>query len=118
MNEAQAITKVVEAYFLGAYHGNAEQLKQAFHPDAHITGSFNGQIIDWSLNDFLARVTTAPTAAQKNEKYDKEIILLDQTSDAAMVKARVMVGEYSFTDYITLLKINGKWVIRNKSFTT
>jgi len=53
-----------------------------------------------------------------NEKYNKQIISLDQINDAAMVKARVVVGECVFTDYIMLLKIDGKWMIRNKSFTT
>lgn len=114
----QSITAVVEGYFQGTYHGNADQLRKTFHPDAHITGSLNGQIIDWTLADFIARVTSIPTAATKGEKYDKEILLIDNSGDAAMVKAQVVAGDLIFTDYITLLRINGQWCIRNKSFTT
>jgi hypothetical protein len=112
----QAIRECVNDYFLGTYHGDAKQIKNAFHPDAEISGILKGQYYAWTLDEFIQRVTTAPTSAAKNEKFDKQILLLDQTSDAAMVKARVVVGDLVFTDYITLLKIDGKWVIRNKSF--
>ena len=61
---------------------------------------------------------TRPTAAEKNEKFDKEILLVDITNYTAMVKTRVAAGGLHFIDYITLLKIDGQWVIRFKSFTT
>src|SRR5579863_10454058 len=91
-----AISKIVDLYFLGTYHGDPEQLKQAFHPDAYITGNFNGQICNWSLNEFITRVTTKPTAAEKKEEYNKKIIFLDQTGDAAVVKAQVVVNGFTF----------------------
>lgn len=111
------IKEVIEGYFKGTYHGDANQLKQVFHPEARITGSINGQIVDWSLNDFITRVTTKPTAAEKNEEYNKEILFIDKTHHAAMAKAKAAVGPLVFIDYITLLKINDRWVIRSKSFT-
>jgi len=112
------ITEIINLYFKGSYYGNIEQLKQAFHPEAHVTGSLNGKICDWTCTEFMERVTTMPTSANKGEKYDKEILLIDKTNDAAMVKARVTVGDLIFTDYITLLKINDQWMIRNKIFTS
>lgn len=117
--DTQLITEIVNLYFNGTYNGDAEQLKRAFHPDAHITGTLNDQICDWTLPKFIARVTDTPSSASKGEQYDKEILFIDRTDNAAMVKARVVIGGLLiFTDYITLLKINGQWVIRNKSFTT
>lgn len=116
-NDIELIMQVVHGYFNGTYHGDTDQLKKAFHTDARITGVINGEPCDWSLTDFIARVTIAPTAAEKNEKYDKEIISIDVTTNAAMVKTRVVVAGLIFTDYITFLKIGGQWIIRNKSFT-
>lgn len=114
--ELQNINDVINLYFKGTYQGNADQLKKAFHPDARITGILNDQYYDWSLADFISRVTTKPTAENKHEQYNKEIVMIDITSHAAIVKARVVVGGLIFTDYITLLKINNTWAIRNKSF--
>ncbi len=116
-NDTQQIKETISLYFNGTYHGDSSQLKRAFHPDAHITGSLNDQICDWSLTDFITRVTVKPTSADKGEKFDKVILFIDKTNNAAMVKARAVVGDVIFTDYITLLKINSRWVIRNKSFT-
>lgn len=112
------IKETVNLYFIGTYCGNAEQLKQAFHPEAHITGSLDGVIYDWKLAEFITRITNQPSPASLHEKYDKEILFLDKTGNAGMVKARVSVGNKIFTDYITLLKIDKRWIIRNKSFST
>lgn len=116
-NDQQAIKEVIKLYFIGTYQADEAMLRQAFHPEARITGNIDKQIFDWSLTDFILRIKSHPSAASQNEKYNKEIIVMDITNNAAMVKARVTVGTHIFTDYITLLKIEEKWIIRNKSFT-
>lgn len=117
-SEIKLIKHTINLYFKGTYQGDIAQLKRAFHPEIRITGSLNGQFYDWTLTEFIERVTDVPTAENKGELYNKEILFLDQTNDAAIVKARVVVGSLIFIDYITLLKINGEWLIRNKSFAT
>ena len=112
------ITNIVQAYFMGTYEGKEDLLRMAFHSDAHVSGNINGQYHDWTLNDFISRVTCIPTASSKGEKYDKEILSIDISNEAALAKARVRVNGLTFIDYITLLKIDGRWIIRNKSFTT
>jgi hypothetical protein len=116
-NDAHLVADIVKLYFTGAYRGDENDLKHAFHPDTHITGILNNQYYDWTLAEFITRVTAKPTAAMKEEKYDKEILSIEITNNAAIVKARAAVGDIIFTDYITLLKIEGQWVIRSKSFT-
>lgn len=117
-NDEKLIRETINQYFIGTYQSDAALLKDAFHPDCHIVGSLDGKIYDWNLNDFIARVTKLPSPAMSNEKYDKEILSLDRVNDIAIVKARVLVGPYTFTDYVTLLKADGKWSIRHKSFSS
>lgn len=116
-NDTKLITDTVNLYFKGTYQGDAAQLIRAFHPEARVTGSLKDQLYDWTLAEFIERVTATPTARDKKELYNKEIVFIDQSNNAAMVKARVNVGNLIFIDYISLLKINGEWVIRNKSFS-
>lgn len=115
--DIQLIRLTIDGYFKGTYQGDAAQLKRAFHPEARITGIINGQLCDWTLTEFITRVTATPTAENKKEPYNKEILFIDKTDNTAMVKACVLVGGLKFTDYITLLKINANWLIRHKSFT-
>lgn len=117
-NDEQAIRETVNLYFTGTYYGNIAHLKQAFHPEARIAGYVNNDLYDWSLTEFITRITDMPTAASREEKFDKNILSLDQHGNAATVKAQVFVGPYILTDYITLLKIKNRWVIRHKSFST
>lgn len=112
----QEIIGVVENYFQGTYQGSAELLQKAFHPDAHITGNFDGNYVDFSLPDFIARVQAAEQAGE-NKQYDKKIVSLEIESDIAMAKTKVLVGDAYFMDLITLINIKGEWKIRNKSFT-
>lgn len=116
--DKKGITEAVHLYFTGTYDGDPQRVKQAFHPEARITGFINGEMVDWKLDDFIKRVTAHPNAREKNEEYNKQILAIDHTADTGVVKARVKVGELQFTDYIMLIKQNGKWIIRNKSFTT
>ncbi len=115
--DIERIEQIINMYFNGTYHGDGDLLKKAFHPNARITGIINDTVYDWSLDDFIKRVTTSPTAANKGEIFDKEIITIDKANYAAIAKCCVRVAELTFYDYITLLKIDGKWIIRNKSFT-
>jgi hypothetical protein len=117
MNEKLAITEVIKSYFLSTYHGDVIQLKKIFHPLIHITGILNNQLVDWTSAEFIKRIMSSPTAASKGEKFDKEIIFIDQTNDVAIVKARAFVGTNTFIDYISMLRVDGKWLIRNKFFT-
>lgn len=117
-SEKELITQVINAYFKGTYYGDAQLLKNAFHPAARITGLFENNYCDWSLDEFITRVTIKPTASENNDPYNKKIIFLEITNNAAIAKATVTVNGVCFTDFITLLKINEHWVIRNKSFTT
>ncbi len=116
-HDFQAIIATIQLYFNGAYEGDALQLTKAFHPQARITGSIQGNGYDWSLTEFIARVCSKPTAQDKHEIFDKQVIAIDTTHDIAMVKTKVIASGIIFTDYITLLKINGIWCIRHKSFT-
>jgi len=116
-DENQAIREVVNLYFKGTHEGNEDLLKIAFHASAHISGNLQGQYCDWSLNEFIKRVTQEPTPAVKNAIYDKEILSIEYENNLAFAKARVVINGKIFIDYITLIKIHNHWKIRNKSFT-
>jgi len=115
--DEQQIRDVVKHYFEGSYHGDKARLLRAFHPDAHVVGNFDSNTVDWTRDEFITRATTNPTQSGRGEAYSKSILSIDSETDAAMVKAKVYAGGHYFTDYITLLKIDGRWVIRHKSFT-
>src|SRR5579872_5980959 len=114
----ELIIQTIELYFRGTYEGNADKLKRAFHPEAHISGKIDGEEFDWPLSDFIARVTSQKSAFEKKEVFDKKITHIEGDNRKATVQARVAVGDRIFNDEIFLeIQSNGDWLIRNKTFT-
>jgi len=115
-NTLHNIEHCIEDYFFGTHEGDIRRVEKAFHPDCKITGFINDQYIEMTREQFCERIAQA--AKTETEKtYDKHIVSIDIHQNIAMVKARVLVGDIYFTDYITLLNLEGQWCIRQKSFT-
>ena len=72
-----------------------------------------------TLQQFIDRVKLAKSVGNKQSAriYDKRILAIQLHGDLAAVTAYTLVDENYYTDYITLLKLDNHWVIRQKSFT-
>lgn len=57
LNELDLILKTVELYQDGHYHLDLEKLKQAFHPNAHIVGYFEEELVFASRDQYLEMLT-------------------------------------------------------------
>jgi len=54
--------------------------------------------------------------AADEAKRKRTIDQVDVVGTAAMVKATLVHGTATFTDYFVLLKVNGEWKIANKVY--
>jgi protease I len=115
--DISAIQETVGHYFQGMYQGDTARLKKAFHPAAQVIGHFQGRFVQNSLEQFLGYVASAPVPAQTGEAYDMWIMSMDLAGEtAAAVKVTDLYQGLRFTDYLSLLKVDGAWVIVNKTF--
>ncbi len=114
----EEIARPVEDYLRGAYHGDANRLTRAFHPEAHIVGFLGEMYLDEPAPDFTARLAAEESEEAAGHAYDKRILSAEWTENTAMVAAENNVHGRRFIDYLLLMKIDGRWVIRNKIYTT
>jgi hypothetical protein len=116
IDEYDAIAKVLQLYMDGSARGEADKLKEAFHPDARMFGSLGGQRVDIPIEGLFAMTAQGP--ADTAGRYRGRIISLLQVGDAAMaaVAEDGFWGQVSFIDFFTLAKIDGRWWIVNKTF--
>lgn len=112
------VVAVIEDYFHGTFDADRTRLERAFHADAHIVGFLGDGLSDETAEQFIARIAAGPSQADRGETFRKRILDARLTDNAGMVIAEVYVANRRFVDYITVLKIDGQWKIRNKSFTT
>ena len=110
-----ALEGVVRDYLDGMVFVDEARLRRAFHPDARIIGHFQGGL-EWSSLDEFVDGCRKAGAAPLNEPYFWEIQSADVTGDMAVIK---LTDDYlgdRFTDYLTLLQVDGRWRIVNKTF--
>ena len=112
--DTQQIRQVIGVYFRGHATANADTMRAAFLPTAHIEGIRNGAFTSWTVDQYVAnfRGTPAPDEATRTRVID----VVDRSGTAAMAKATLKHGTTTFTDYFVLLKSDGKWLIANKVY--
>jgi len=114
--DLELIVDTVTDYFLGMYEADIERLKRAFAAEALIIGYYQGIKSFLSLTEFADFVQGSPVPKENGEAYDMKIISIDITDNVALVKVEDLYQKLRFTDYLSLLKTEKKWVIVNKTF--
>lgn len=108
------IRAVIEQYFKGHATAQAEEMRKAFLPTAHIEGLRNGVFTSWTVDQYVAGFRGQPAVDEAKRK--RTIDRVDVVGTAAMVKATLVHGATTFTDYFVLLQVNGQWKIANKVY--
>ncbi|HEX6060240.1 MAG TPA: nuclear transport factor 2 family protein [Gemmatimonadaceae bacterium] len=108
-----AIRQTVQLYFDGG-----EKLNQAFHADARMLYAKEGHLKVVPIADFIAK-SIAWSAKPKDAAYVepvKRVASIDVAGNAAIAKLEITKPGWVTTDYMSLLKVDGQWVIVNKIF--
>jgi hypothetical protein len=112
--EGAAVKKPLELYMQAHATGNGDLIRQAFTPDARILFVRDGKYQQLTRDEFAARFNGRPPADEPQRK--RRIASLDITGNAATAKIVLDYPATTFTDYMSLLKIDGEWKIVNKTF--
>ena len=112
--DEKAIRDVVGVYFRGHATANADTMRAAFLPTAHIEGLRNGTVTSWTVDQYVAGFQGRPATDEASRTRVIDVVDLKPT--AAMVKATLKHGATTFTDYFVLLKVDGNWRIANKVY--
>lgn len=113
--EEAAVRAAVQFYMDGQAAGDGTMVARAFHPDAHMTGLRDGAIRTVPISEYVTWFRGEP-AADEAER-ERWIESVDITGDAALVKVVLDYPNTRFTDYMSLLKVDGAWKIIHKNYT-
>ena len=119
MNEIYAeIVSALELFFDGFFEGDVEKLNRIFHPNCHLYSAADGPLIDDDMATVYDHVLNRHSPANRNQpRYDRIISIDISASETALAKVQIAFGDRFFTDYLSLLKIDGRWQIISKTFT-
>ena len=113
-SEYKELAIPIERYVQGAIEGKSSTMRTGFHPSAQIYGYLDGELLADPIQVLYDYVDQHPPAST----LEYAIRSIDVHDGAA--SARVEISgwhEHTYTDFFTLLKIEGQWKIANKIFS-
>lgn len=114
ISDLDEVTALVQLYIDGA-NGDAEKLRQAFHPDAWMMGHVGPMDTYMPITDFIGFVTSSPGLAGPN--YRAVIRSIDLAGDAGVaVLAEADYMGCDFVDFFSVAKVGDRWMITNKTY--
>lgn len=112
------IARALQTYFDGFYEGDIPKLEGLFHPNAHLYSAAEGRLQDDAMEAVYTRVRNRTAPAANNQRRRDRIVMIDRAGpESALAKVQIAIGEKLFTDYLSLLKIDGRWRIIAKTYT-
>jgi hypothetical protein len=114
--DTDQITRSVDLYVEGVRDGNADKLREAFHPDSRMWGSLGGERYDVPIGEMIAMFDGKP--ADVGGSYQAEVTSIEQSDDvaSATLVEEGFWGTVSFVNFFALARIDDSWKIVNKTF--
>jgi hypothetical protein len=109
-----SVRATVDTYLYGLKHNDVASFRKAFWPEA--------KLFFLKKDRSLGELTQADwykgfaASAGKEEEGDLRIVSVDVTGPGASVKVEEHYPGSKYTDYLSLLKIQGEWKIVNKIY--
>lgn len=113
-NEIEAITHTVNAYFEGMIQRDRSKLEAAFHPEARLIG-YRGE--NFTVTSFETWANGTAVGAQRNPAdYQNSIRAIRVEGYTALVETELFWPGIYYYDFLTLIKVDGKWKIVHKTW--
>jgi Putative lumazine-binding len=112
--EEAAVRQALDNYVQGHVTGQGEYFRKVFHPDSKLFAVRDGKYWQLTSEEYITRASGKPASDEAQRK--RRIESVDITGNAAIAKIVLDYPQVKFTDYMSLLKINGQWWIVNKTF--
>lgn len=115
--ELQAITELLGTYFDGLAHSDTQRLGRVFHPAARYVTATAEPLVTWSMEEYFPVVDARPAPADRGEARADRIISVEMAGPVtALARVECRIAPRSFTDLLTLVKVDGRWQIISKVF--
>lgn len=114
VEDYKEVVSVVQGYVDGLQSGNIEELRKTFHEDAVMYGFTEGGLLGGSINNLYTYVEQF--GAAKNIRTRLDVLHKTPTTAVVRVEMEEDAAGGSFTDYHSLIKIDGNWKVVAKLF--
>ena len=116
-SDKNKIAQAVALYFDGLYHSDVARLAEVFHPKAIYVCATQTPLVYKTMEEYFPIVAAREAPASRNEPRADELVSIEFAGPhTAFVKAYCRIGPKYFTDFLTLIHVDGSWKIISKVF--
>ncbi|HIL61733.1 MAG TPA: nuclear transport factor 2 family protein [Porticoccaceae bacterium] len=117
MSDQDQIQSVIKTYFECMNESDPNKARQAFHPNARITGYLPDAFYEMTVGDFADFVEAQqPSPKQNGVPEVLDVLSLEIAGNTAVARVRDDYLGMTFLDTLSFLKADGSWSIYNKLF--
>lgn len=113
--EMEAISNTVQLYFDGMIQRDRGKLEEAFFSEARLIGYRGDQLFVTPFEEWASG--TAKGTPRDPSLYKNEIKAIRIVGNTALVETELYWPGIYYYDFLTLLKMDGKWKIVHKSWS-
>ena len=111
------VSAVLAQYFDGLHHSDAARLARVFHPQAQYFTATGGTLLHLDMAHYLPMVDARPSPASRGEARTDRVLAIEFAGGVtAFAKVQCSIAPRHFTDFLTLVKLEGAWRIVAKVF--
>lgn len=114
IKEYDVVAKAAENFVRSVAEGNSTYAKTLFTEDAVLFGILDGVLEHGSIEQFYHDVDTV--GAGDNFKARIDVLAVEETVAVVRVLEEGWGGRIDFSDFLLLLKLNGKWKCVAKAY--
>ena len=112
------VTRALQPYFDGLYEGDVDKMRRIFHPTCMLYSAPEERASRLELEDYYARVKERPSPKSLGQPRHDAILGVHASGEgAAIAVLRTARAPRLYTDFISLLRIDGRWQIVAKSYS-
>ena len=111
--EIEAAKVPLQNFIKSLETNQVELIKKAFHKDGKVKYLYDGKLRTIEFNKYIADFPKKP--AKNEAKRKRWIESIEITGNVGVGKLILEYPSVKFTDYMTIMKIDGEWKITNKT---
>lgn len=116
-SDFSGVTAALHTYFEGLYHSDTGRLAQVFHPQAIYCCATEGQLLHRSMAEYFPIVDQRPSPASLGQPRRDRVLSIEFAGPVtAFARVECAIAPRFFTDFLTLVRLDGRWQIVSKVF--
>lgn len=111
------IRNLLNDYFDALHHCDVVLLQRVFHPLAIYATADEQPLLVRRMPEYFRVVAARPSPASRGEPRRDHIDAIEMAGDnTAMARVRCSIGRRDFTDFLSLVRTEGRWQVMAKVF--